>query len=140
MQKVRIDAFDDVGYSTLVAYDSWRVAMLNYIEELEMKHLTHFQKHDLTDEVFVLLQGECYLFLAHEEKGVISDVECIKMQKNTLYTVKKGIYHTHTLSEDAKVLIVENDDTSDDNSPKVPISLAIKEEMRKQYEKLHLGF
>jgi len=43
------------------------------------------------------------------------------MERGKIYNVKKGVYHTHTLSKDAKVLIVENDDTSDDNSPKFMI-------------------
>ena len=140
MAKMEIDAFEDAGYKGLVRFEAWRVAMLNYIEELEIDNLNHFQRHDLTDEVFVLLQGNCYLFLAEEQSGEITGVECVKMRVNTLYTIKKGIYHTHCLSKDAKVLIVENDDTSDDNSPMTPINEAIKKEMRKQYEQLQTRF
>ena len=39
-----------------------------------------------------------------------------------LYNIKKGIWHSHTLSLDAKVLIVENADTSPSNSPRIDLS------------------
>ena len=38
------------------------------------------------------------------------------LQPLKLYNVKKGSWHTHTLSKDAVVLIVENRDTSSSNS------------------------
>jgi hypothetical protein len=36
-----------------------------------------------------------------------------------LYNVRRNSWHTHTLSEDATVLIVENRDTNLDNSPEI---------------------
>jgi len=35
-----------------------------------------------------------------------------------LYNVKRGVWHSHTLNNDASVLIVENSDTTIQNSPK----------------------
>ena len=40
----------------------------------------------------------------------------IKLNPFTIYNVKCGVWHTHTLSKDASVLIVENQNTSDINS------------------------
>jgi hypothetical protein len=39
-----------------------------------------------------------------------------------VYKVKKAVWHTHTLSKDARVLIVENRDTTFDNSPFCPLN------------------
>jgi hypothetical protein len=39
------------------------------------------------------------------------------MEPYKLYNVKRGAWHSHTFSIDAKVLIVENRDTVDANSP-----------------------
>ena len=41
-----------------------------------------------------------------------------------IYTVKKAAWHTHTLSEDAMVLVVENRDTDAENSPVCPLTSA----------------
>ena len=38
------------------------------------------------------------------------------MEKNKVYNVKHAVWHAITTSEDAHVLVVENDNTSKDNS------------------------
>lgn len=115
--KIDVLQFDEVGYAPVVTFDAWRVAMLNYIDELLPQHITSFQKHDLTDEAFILLNGKCILFIADTKDDVITHIEAIEMTPNKIYNIKKGVYHTHTLSENGKVLIVENDNTCDENSP-----------------------
>lgn len=121
-----------MGYSPVVDFQAWRVATLNYIDELEADKIDNFQCHNETDEVFVLLSGKCILFCAEvDENNNITDIISWDMQINKNYNIKRGVYHTHTLSEDAKVLIVENSDTSDDNSPKIMIDGAINQELVK---------
>jgi hypothetical protein len=39
-----------------------------------------------------------------------------------VYNVRQGVWHTHTLSPDARVLVVENQDTTWDNSPFTPLT------------------
>jgi hypothetical protein len=128
--------FDTEGYDSLIAYEEWRVAMLNYIDELEPLNIDNFQKHDLTDEVFVLLNGKCILFFADVVDNKIKEIIPVDMEPFKVYNVKKGIYHTHTLSKDAKVLIVENDNTDDDNSPKIMIDEPIQKELKKLTDQL----
>ena len=62
----------------------------------------------------------------------MTNVHAADMEPNKLYNVKRGIWHSHTFSEDAKVLIVENRDTTDENSPFVDLS----EEQQKQIMEL----
>jgi hypothetical protein len=40
-----------------------------------------------------------------------------EMQPGKIYNVRRDVWYTHTLSPDAMVLIVENRDTTYDNSP-----------------------
>lgn len=108
--------YTGIGYQPVLACRDWRVAVLNYHEELLPENIDNFQKHMLTDEVFVLLRGSCILFLAEDES--LKEIRAVKMEPCKIYNVKQGTYHTHTLSEDAMVLIVEAEDTCDDNSPK----------------------
>ncbi len=121
--------YNDVGYAPIVDYQSWRVAILNYIDELEPDQIDNFQCHLETDEVFVLLDGHCILFLAAVENNKIVKVTAVDMEPHKAYNIKKGIFHTHTLTEDAKVLIVENQDTSDANSPKIMIDQKINHQL-----------
>jgi hypothetical protein len=51
------------------------------------------------------------------------------MEPFKIYNVKKGAWHTHSLSEDGMVLVVENRDTTYDNSPFCQLTEAQQEEI-----------
>jgi hypothetical protein len=118
---IDVTAYAGEGYKPVIDYESWRVAILRYCEELEIQNLRTMQKHNESDEVFVLLSGNCMLF-SGGQGDTIQDIDGIAMQPLQLYNVKKGTWHTHTLDHGATVLIVENQDTSDLNSPTLPLT------------------
>ena len=109
------------GYKPVIDYANWRVAILNFSEDLRPEKITALQRHNETDEVFVLLRGRCILFLGEGDQ-IITAIHGQDMSPHTVYNVKKGAWHSHTLSEDAMVLIVENRDTTFDNSPFCPLT------------------
>ena len=104
------------GYRPLVDFSAWRVAVLNYSPELRPENITAMQRHNETDEVFVLLRGRCLLYIGAGESAV-TQVYAEDMAPLKVYNVRKGVWHHHALSEDAMVLVVENRDTTYDNSP-----------------------
>ena len=124
--------FDGIGYQPLMHCRDFRVAMLNYHPELLIENISNFQQHSLTDEAFILLSGSCTLFLAEDE--TIEKVHGVALKPGQVFNVKQGVYHTHTLSEDASVLIVEADDTCDDNSPMVLVDDAIRARIAAAYK------
>ena len=67
------------------------------------------ERHMVTDEVFMLLEGEATLIIGLEKTAV-------PMEKHKIYNVRKGIWHNIKVSEDAKVFIVENDNTTRENT------------------------
>jgi hypothetical protein len=109
------------GYKPVIDYANWRVAILNFSDDLRPQKITALQRHNETDEVFVLLRGRCLLFLGEGDQGITA-IHGQDMIPHTIYNVKKGAWHSHTLSEDAMVLIVENRDTTFDNSPFCPLN------------------
>ncbi|MDF2845906.1 MAG: hypothetical protein K0R00_4332 [Herbinix sp.] len=58
---IEVSSYEEVGYKPVIDYREWRVAILNYIDELEIQNIETMQKHNETDEVFVLLKGNCKL-------------------------------------------------------------------------------
>lgn len=108
---------EGTGYQPLIDYDKWRVAILRYCDELLPERIFAMQRHNETDEVFVLLEGRCILFLA-EGKDTIESIIGIDLEPQKIYNVKRCVWHSHTLNNDASVLIVENRDTTAQNSPK----------------------
>lgn len=109
------------GYKPQVDFANWRVAVLNFSPDLLPENLTRMQRHNETDEVFVLLQGQCILFVGEGQESV-TRIHAENLQPGKIYNVKQAVWHTHALSSDAKVLVVENRDTTYDNSPFAPLS------------------
>jgi hypothetical protein len=112
---------EGIGYEKLFNFQSWRVARLNYIKELE------------TDEVFVLLNGECHMFLTKDQEQ--KSFEYFSMEPLKIYRIPKGVYHAHALSEDAQLLVIEEENTCDGNSHRIYLN----EEEMKTIKKLALG-
>jgi mannose-6-phosphate isomerase-like protein (cupin superfamily) len=117
---IEIREHNQPDYKPLIDYQSWRVALMNYTADLLPEKINRMQKHTQTDEVFVLMKGRCILFIGEGDESV-TKVHAVDMELYKLYNVKKGVWHSHTFSEDARVLIVENRDTVFENSPFVPL-------------------
>jgi hypothetical protein len=117
---LQIREYTGLGYKPVVDSGAWRVAILRYIDELLPDRMDNLHSHTETEEVFVLLKGRCILFLAGngEKPG---EIRAADMEMEKMYVVTKGCWHSHTLSEDAMVLIVENRDTDAGNTPHVPL-------------------
>ena len=118
---IEVKEYKDPGYAPVIDFESWRVAILNDIDELEIPNLKTMQKHLESDEVFVLLKGSVTLFTAGNGEK-IGTMKRVTLEPGKCYNVKKGVWHTHTLEKDSSVLIVENQNTCDDNSPTVSLS------------------
>lgn len=125
---LEITGYEGEGYRPLIDYDSWRVAVLNYCEELLPDRISKMQRHDETDEVFVLLRGECLLFIGDGDERV-TRILPQKLEPFKLYNVKHSVWHTHTLSRDAQVLIVENRETGPGNSPEIDLDPGQRREL-----------
>lgn len=122
------------GYAPLVRFESWRVARLCYCDELLPQNICKLQKHNETDELFFLARGSCTLFLA-DGSDAPGTVYAQALQPLTVYNIRRGTWHSHTLSPDACVLIVENDNTCGGNSPEADLT----QEQRQQLLSLFQG-
>lgn len=115
---IEISSYEGEGYTPMIDYNTWRVAILRYCDELLVENIKTMQKHNETDEVFVLLEGNCTLFVSGDRDRV-GEITAYRMEPLKLYNIKKGVWHTHTLDKNATVLIIENKDTSAINSPTI---------------------
>lgn len=104
---VEIKEYSEEGFKPLVVFDAWRVALLNHSEKFSK--ITYLERHMETDEVFVLLAGTATLYIGEE-------MQPYPMEQGKIYNVKKASWHQIIVSTDAKVLVVENSDTTKDNS------------------------
>jgi hypothetical protein len=104
------------GYKTLVLFEAWRVAVLNDSKKTTISGIPYFQKHDLSDEIFVLIKGKCILLTAGKSNEP-QKIKSTNMEIGKVYNIKRGTWHTHCLDKETSIMIVENANTGDDNSP-----------------------
>lgn len=118
-------SYEGPGIGGIVEGREYTILLLNYLPRLSPDKITDMQRHLETDESFILLQGKAVLFAAEgaEKPG---DLEHYVMKPGVIYTVPKNIWHTQAMTEDAKILLVENSGTVAENSPRHPIT---KEQM-----------
>jgi hypothetical protein len=112
---LEIREFTDPGYQPVIDFGEWRVAILNFIDEILPERIKSMERHNETDEVFVLLKGQGVLFLGDGDTS-IRKIYTQGMLPGKIYNVKRGIWHAVVLSRDGSVLIVENRNTSKENS------------------------
>ncbi|GHU06131.1 hypothetical protein FACS1894147_12870 [Spirochaetia bacterium] len=115
MKGLEITSYDGKGYKPLVDFESWRVALINGASDYQAAHITSLSCHCETDEIFVLLKGSCLLLIGGNG-DVPGEVEKVWLEEGLLYNVTKGTWHNECLMPGAKVLIVENANTSGANS------------------------
>ncbi|MBU1141908.1 MAG: hypothetical protein KKG64_05220 [Firmicutes bacterium] len=134
MKKYDIYEFNGIGYKKLFYHQNWRVSMLNYIEELDINHIAYVESHQFTDEVFVLLEGSCSIFFAEVGNHQIVSFSILNLEPHKVYQVHSGVFHTHILSLDAKVLIIEEENTCEGNSPRIYIGKESRALLIKTYQ------
>lgn len=130
MKAIEVTDFPAKDYEPLVDYESWRVAVLAACENTTLPMIQTMQRHEQTDEVFVLIRGNCTLFTGGNSETP-GEIEAVKLEPLKVYNVKKGFWHNHILDEEGAVLIVENKDTTVDNSPVYPLTKEQKEKLEK---------
>jgi len=106
---IEIREYTGEGFKPQVDFGAWRVAIANFKPDWAKGKQPYIERHMQTDEVFVLLSGEVTLLIGREMTEY-------PMEPGKIYNVKAGTWHQMQMSEDAKVLIVENLDTSRENS------------------------
>ncbi len=112
---LEVRQYDGEGYRPLIDFGAWRVAILRWEPSMEPDKITYMERHVQTDEVFVLLYGQATLILG----GNSTQVDGIYLQKVEgckFYNVKQNAWHTVVLSPDASILIVEENNTGEENT------------------------
>ena len=104
---IKISAPPTSGFKVMAESGEWKVGMLRYSERFS--RLGEMERHMLTDELFVLLSGAATLY---------TNNEIIEMKVGYAYNVPSEIWHHVVVDKDACVMVVENRNTSAENTQK----------------------
>jgi hypothetical protein len=98
------------GYDPFLIREGWQVARLTYIPDQDMFGIQKMDRHLLTDELFILLNGTAVLIAATEQNHDFR-FEFVKMQQGIPYNIPAKQWHNIAMDEDAELIIVEKDHT-----------------------------
>ena len=105
MNGLDIIEYGGEDYKRLVNGAKWTLATLNYAERFDAANFAQLERHNQTDETFVLLSGEATLIIGAEATRV-------RMEPLKYYNVRAGIWHHIFATPGTRVLVAENADTS----------------------------
>ena len=101
---------DGAGFSPLVTCPGWQVAQLNDRPDLHADTIRQVERHDATDEVFILVKGDAALVIGAEGAGAMT-WETVRMKLGLTYNIPRGVWHTIMTSPGMQVMIFEKDNT-----------------------------
>lgn len=117
------------GIGGTVEGGGYTILLLNHLPRLSPEGIEDMQRHLETDESFILLQGRAVLFAAEGEQAP-GKLEHYVMEPGVIYTVPRMVWHTQSMTEDARILLVESNGTVAENSPRCPITPEQRQQIR----------
>ena len=99
--------WEGLGYKPLLLRTNWMVSLLNWEPAAERANLNEIERHNQSDEVFVLLKGRSVLFVRQDGKRL----QAFDLKPGVIYNVPQGVWHNFVASKETTFLIVENRDT-----------------------------
>ena len=107
---IKILSCEEEAFTPIHTYNNWTVGIINYCDRLKEENLAKVECHIETDEVFIPVLGKSALHIGRNRE------QRIEMEIGKAYNVRKGTWHAVSMSEDAKIFIVENKGTNSENS------------------------
>ncbi len=78
------------------------------------------ERHNETDELFILLSGGCTLLSAEEGPGGLA-LKATRMEPMKVYNIPRGLWHNTVTTREVKLILVEDSSTGAANSEVLPL-------------------
>jgi ureidoglycolate hydrolase len=102
-------------FKPVLSFDGWRIAMLRHSHATDMNFFHQVERHNLTNEVFIMTCGKAQLIVC-ENGDSPGEIYIFPMKTNVAYNIPQSVWHHAILSEDAHIIIFEKADTARENS------------------------
>lgn len=114
-------SFDGEGMQRVFENEKWTVGIKNWKPANDITGINNLERHNKTDELFVLIAGFCTLIYANEKDGEL-ELKTVKMEKNKVYNIPSTLWHNTITSKDTKMILIEDSNTSMDNTELVDLN------------------
>ena len=107
--------FTGEGMQRVFENEKWTVGIKNWKPANDVTGIDCLERHTLTDELFVLVEGVCTLVYANETDNGL-EFGAVKMEKDKVYNIPATLWHNTITQKDTKMILIEDSNTSMDNS------------------------
>ena len=108
--------FSGEGMHRVYENEKWTVGIKNWKPANDITGISNVERHNTTDEMFVLVEGKCTLVFGNENASGGLDFEGVRMEKGKLYVIPKSLWHNTITEKDTKMFLIEDSNCSNQNS------------------------
>ncbi len=113
--------YTGLGMSRVFETAEWTVGIKNWKPQSDPTGIDCLERHNLTDELFVLLEGKCDLLFANEENGTLV-FNKQPMEPGKVYNIPATLWHNAVMEKGTKMVLIENASTGPANTDVVSLS------------------
>ncbi len=121
--KIQEFAFEGEGLTRVFENEKWMVGVKNWKPANDITGIDCLERHNETDELFVLLAGRCTLLYANEVDGKL-EIGAVEMQPMKVYNIPATLWHNTVTQKGTKMILVEDSSTGMANSDVLPLDAA----------------
>ena len=114
---MKIESYEFTGEGMTRVYENekWMVGIKNWKPANDITGIDCLERHNKTDELFILLAGSCTLLYANETADGL-EINKVEMEPMKVYNIPATLWHNTVTKKDTKMILVEDSSTSMENS------------------------
>ena len=121
MQKILEYTFEGEGMTRVFENPKWMVGIKNWKPMNDISYINNLERHNETDELFILLQGRCTLLFANEKADGL-DIQAVEMEPLKVYNIPRTLWHNTVTRRDTKLALIEDSSTGSANSDELKLT------------------
>jgi mannose-6-phosphate isomerase-like protein (cupin superfamily) len=107
--------FAGEGMQRVYENKKWTVGIKNWKPANDITGIDCLERHNKTDELFVLTEGGCTLVYANETENGLN-FSAVKMVPGKVFNIPASLWHNTITEKDTKMILIEDSNTSMENS------------------------
>lgn len=121
--------FSGEGMARVYENAKWMVGLKNWKPANDISGIDCLERHNETDELFILLSGSCVLLQGNEIAGKL-ELRAVNMEPMKVYNIPRGLWHNTVTRKDTKLALIEDSSTSAANSEVLKLDEAQRAHVR----------
>lgn len=119
--KIEQFEYESEGLIRVFENEKWMVGIKNWKSANDITNINCLERHNKTDELFILLAWKCILLFANEVEGELV-IETVDMEPMKVYNIPSTLWHNTVTMKETKLILVEDSATGMKNSDVVMLS------------------